>query len=173
MAVVEQTTPTKPGWHLVSFRNGDYAVVRWDQGRWSWGGLKPPSSPITGITWLGSTVQGILDLFPHLSAGFPGIVDNTIAASLDHGNLMRGQPLLIFGKLPGSKQQPGQGSEAVPVNVIPSPIDPSAGTGGHISVPSLSSIFGFLGQLSFWKGIGLVIAGGGILVFAALELRKI
>jgi hypothetical protein len=37
----------------------------------------------------------------------------------------------------------------------------------------LSGTFGFLATLGFWKGIGLVLAGVLIIVFGALELRKL
>jgi hypothetical protein len=37
---------------------------------------------------------------------------------------------------------------------------------------SLSGDFAFLGSAAFWKGIGLVLAGGLIIIFAALEFKN-
>lgn len=51
-------------------------------------------------------------------------------------------------------------------------LDTGATTAGN-AVTSLANITSVLGDLQFWKGIGLVIAGFVILVIAGLELRKL
>lgn len=63
---------------------------------------------------------------------------------------------------------PTASSGTTPVSTTPSGDVQSAGA--SITAPSLLSLFG---NLSLWKGVGLVLAGAAILVFAALELRKL
>jgi hypothetical protein len=59
-------------------------------------------------------------------------------------------------------------SSGNPVSTAPSGDVQSVGA----STPA-ASLFGFLASLGFWKGIGLVLAGVLIIVFGALELRKL
>lgn len=165
--------PTKTGWHVLTFANGSYGVVRWTGRAWDWGSLSQPNSNITSIAWVGNSVQG-LNSGPQLSSvltklynsGFAGALRNIIA-SLDHGSLGQGQPVLWTrgGNPVGSTSIAG--NEADPTNIIPSPIPPQTGNS------SLTGFLSMLTSLSFWKGIGLVLAGAGIVIFAALEFRKI
>lgn len=67
-----------------------------------------------------------------------------------------------------SNGTPTASSGKTPVSTTPSGDVQSAGP--NITAPSLLSLFG---NLSLWKGVGLVLAGAAILVFAALELRKL
>jgi hypothetical protein len=175
--------PTKTGWHLVTFLNGDYGAAQWNGSKWNWGSLTPPNSPITGFTWIGNTIQDVnsrttssgTSLFAHALAGlynngFTTAVRN-LTAALDHGNFgLQGQPVLWNkgGQAVGNTNI--SGSEATPTNIIPSPIPATA---GNSSLTGLLSAFGVFTTLGFWKGIGLVLAGAAILVFAALEFRKI
>lgn len=157
--------PTKSGWHLIGFANGDVAVVRWDNGAFQWGSITPPASPITGITYLGTQASGLYAALQPLIRSMSSVAQATVVASLDHGNLMRGQPLLVDASKPASQQSPGTGSEANPTNILPSPIPATAGTGGHIGIPSLSGIFG---DVHTWIRIGEALLGA-LLLFLGLR----
>lgn len=129
------TTPNKVGWHLVTFQNGDVAVVRWNGHDFVWGSLHAPASPITGLVWLGSSVSSF-DWANWASAvgSLPGVVSATLIGLVDHGILNNGQPVLVNnqGKLAGGTS--GQThSEAVPQNLgfgnvnIPNPLNALGG----------------------------------------------
>lgn len=55
------------------------------------------------------------------------------------------------------------GSSAIPSNIIPTP---------SLGLPT-GDILGILGNLQTWKGLGLVLAGAAILIFAAVEILKL
>lgn len=172
LAIPGQSTPTKTGWHLVGFQNGDTAIVRWNGHNWVWGSLTAPDSPVSGFTYLGSTVEDVLSSgrFSQALDGLPTKISTELISAADHGLFgLKGQPVLFDSNANPVGNSGTTGSEANPVNVIPSPIDPNVGN----SNLSLGSIFGFLGSVQFWKGIGLVLAGAGVLIFAALEFRKL
>jgi hypothetical protein len=161
----------KAGWHLLTFENGDVAVARFDpqSGEFVWGGLTAPGSPIVSVSWLGSTVT---DIASHISTWWDSAIANVpggagsqtaiaLVSSLDNGTLSQGQPVIYNTSgttVTGTTNQAG--SEATATTIIPSP---------SISTPGILTA---LGSLSFWKGIGLVLAGVLILVFAGLELRS-
>jgi hypothetical protein len=69
----------------------------------------------------------------------------------------------------GSGDPAHTGSEAVGTSLVPG----TSGIVNSLSGLSIPSPFAVFGNMSFWKGIGLVLAGALILVFAALELRKL
>lgn len=125
------TTPTKAGWHLVDFANGDVGVVQWTGSRWNWtGGLNAPASPIVGVSYLGSGITSISSGLAKLSPSMPPAVWQTILSSLDHGDLMNNKPLLVTnqgkamtgGAASASRGPTSQaGSEAVASNIVPSP----------------------------------------------------
>lgn len=105
--------------------------------------------------------------------GMPASWLAALITQLDAGAILRNPSYIEFsgkGSRPTvhSDKSTKVGSEAVPTNVLPSPIPPDVGN-SHLG--GLGSIFGFLGSLQFWKGIGLVLGGVLILIFAALELR--
>jgi hypothetical protein len=62
---------------------------------------------------------------------------------------------------PPKKDKPVQGGL---LDVVP---------GGETVKQLGGNLLGILGNLSLWKGLGLVIAGAAILIFAALEFRQI
>ena len=89
----------------------------------------------------------------------------TIIQSVDAGAIMQGGNYVAVG----TDQQPGQ--------TLPNQGQSSSGseaTSAGINLPgvNLPSLTGLFGNLSLWKGVGLVLAGVLILVFAALELKK-
>jgi hypothetical protein len=133
------SSPQKVGWHLVSFANGDTAIVRWNGSQFVWGSLHPPASQITGIDWLGSTLDfnspTFWQFFTKAISGLPGLVSATLISEADHGILgLKKQPIIVDnkGKLVGGTS-PTTGSEAVPQNVgfgnvnIPNPLDALSG----------------------------------------------
>jgi hypothetical protein len=157
---------SKAGWHLLTFENGDVAAVRYNpvNGQFVWGSLTQPTSPIVSVSWLGANVS---DIATHISTWWdaamktvPGGSQTAIAliASLDNGSLMQGQPVLYSTSgdtVTGTTNVPG--SEA---------------TSAGINIPGVSSIFGVFASMGFWKGLGLILAGVLIIVFAALELKR-
>lgn len=104
----------------------------------------------------------------------------TVIQSIDVGAIEQGKGFVEVPRfqqpgetLPSMGQAPSS-SSAVPTNILPSPIPPSVGNQGGGVLGSLGSIFSGLavfGDLGFWKGIGLVLAGAGLLIFAALEIK--
>jgi hypothetical protein len=158
--------PSKSGWHLLQFIDGTVAVVRYDNGAWQWGSQVAPTSNVLSMNWVGGNVTQLSEDLPKFA---DSIVQNssfdtwsTLLSSIDHGFLSLGQPIVVdaAGKVPSSGNSPTsqQGSEAVPSGV---------------NIPGVSSIFSVFASLGFWKGIGLVLAGVLIIVFGALELRKL
>jgi hypothetical protein len=99
----------------------------------------------------------------------PGKLWVTLIGQLDAGAVLHDPSFVEVGPTAGSTGQvpvksdapTGIGSEAVSSPIIPSP-----NIGGV-------SIVGVLGNLDFWKGIGLVLAGAAILIIAGLELRSL
>lgn len=162
--------PSLTGWHLLTFQNGDTAVARWNGSNFVWGSLTAPASPITGITYLGKTISDVtsgnsIGLGAAL-AGLPSQLSTAITTAFDAGNLgTKGQPALWNSAGQPLGNTSVINSEAVPVNVIPSPIPPTAGN----SNLGVSNPFALFTSSSFWKGIGLVLAGAVILIFAAIE----
>lgn len=168
-----QPTATKQGWHLVTFQNGATAVVRWNGRNWVWGSLPAPPSPVIGVTYLGSNIQDVVahgTRFSNAIAGLPSKVSTELISALDHGALgLKGQPVLFDSKGdPVGPQSKWTGSEAVPVNVIPSPIDPNVGNQGHLSVPNPLDFLSFLGDISFWIRLMEAIVGA-VLIFIGLR----
>lgn len=159
------------GWHLVTFANGAIAALRWNSAtnEWVWGSQTAPDSDITGVYWLGATIDAIgsdtATLWQALNHVSPAAA-LAVVASLDNGTLSLGQPVLWqtdkTGAVTGTSNVPG--NEANPTNIVPSPT---------ISTPSIFSSLAVFGTLAFWKGIGLVLAGVLVLVFAGLELRRL
>jgi hypothetical protein len=158
--------PRLAGWHLVTFENGTVALVRWANGKWAWGSTKhPATSTIVSYSYLGGrTINDVLNHagdWEHALSSLPPKQQLKLIELIDHGVTgLKGQPAVV--STTGSTGQSVGGSEAVSANVIPSP---------SISNP-LGSIFGIFTTLAFWKGIGLVLAGAAVIVFAALEFRK-
>ncbi len=104
----------------------------------------------------------------------------SLIAELDSGAALNGAKRFLYvgpSSTPGGKGANGVssdaptkiGSEAVGTSVIPG----TTGIVNALSNISAGSFLGVLANLGFWKGIGLVLAGVLILVFAALELRKL
>lgn len=167
---------SKVGWHLISYANGDAAVVRWTGSNWAWGSLAAPLSAVDSVTYLGASIADFTQTTAGIGrwtsalANLPGQLDAALTAEIDSGVLgLQGQPVLLDSSgRPAGGSDGAIGSEADPVNIIPSPIPATAGN-SHLSVPSLTSLFG---NLSLWKGVGLVLAGAGLLIFAAMQLKN-
>ncbi len=167
---------SKAGWHLLTFENGDVAAVQYNpvSGQFVWGSLTQPTSPIVSVSWLGANVS---DIATHISTWWdaamknvPGGQETAIAliASLDNGSLMQGQPVL-YSTAPGAptSTNPSGGTVTGTTNV-----PGSEATSAGINIPGVSSIFGVFASMGFWKGLGLILAGVLIVVFAALELKR-
>lgn len=153
--VGERPGGNQQGWYGLNFANGLAALVYWDGKSWQWGSLKrPPSNLPYTVTFLGSDRQKLFGYGPAIKrfttwlGQVAGAKQNaTLISEIDHGVFgLKGQPVAILpnGKLTW-KTSPWTGSEANPVNVIPSPIPPSAGN-SHLSNP-LSGLLGDFGGL--------------------------
>jgi len=173
----------KAGWHLLTFLDGEVAAVRYNpvNGKFVWGSLTQPTSPIVSVSWLGSNVN---DIATHISTwwdaamktvpGGPG--SQTVVAliaSLDNGSLSQGQPVLYTtsgAAVTGTTNVPG--SEATVTSVVPGIPNSNPLTSAVSGAASAFSSLAVFGSLQFWKGIGLVLAGVLVLVFGGLELRR-
>lgn len=148
-------------WYAYKTSSGDYGLAK--------GGFVPHDAIRSVVAGTGATLGALASNFPtEISAalkelGVPGKLWTQLIAQLDVGAVLRNPNFVQVGpKGPSSDKSTSIGSSAVPSNILPSP-----------SIPSPSSILGVLGDLAFWKGIGLVLAGVGILVIAALEIKKL
>lgn len=160
--------PTKTGWHLVTFKNGDAALVRWTGKHWAWGSVKHPRvSTITGFSYLAphytdlSSAKGSAELqnaIRHLpakqAAELAGLIDIGVTGQ-------KGQPSLVHKTGQTSKASFAPGGDATAINQIPSPISPNA------SLPSLGSLGGVAVRVLEAVGavlllvIGLRVLAGG------------
>lgn len=167
------TPPTLHGWHLVQFFNGDVALVRWTGTHWAWGSLKHPSpSTIMSYTYLGPNIHDVgnnVTRFDNALKGLPARQAGELMALMDVGVTgQKGQPALVKPSGRTSKGALATGGDAVPMGLG---TDTSTSQQVNKLTGGLLSGFSFLTSLSFWKGIGLVLAGAAILVFAALEFK--
>lgn len=163
------TPPRLHGWHLVQFFNGDVALVRWANGRWHWGSVKhPPANTIMSYKYLGPNIQDIGNNPTRLDnalRGLPARQAGELMALFDIGKTgQQGQPGLVTPTGKTNKGATNTGGDAQPMGLGPNESTKQQVTG-------LLSPFSFITSLSFWKGIGLVLAGAAILVFAALEFK--
>lgn len=97
----------------------------------------------------------------------PGKLWVTLIGQLDAGAVLHNPAFVEVGpKADASGQVPvtSDAPTAIGSEAVSSPIIPEPTIGGV-------KILGVLGNLDFWKGIGLVLAGAAILIIAALELR--
>jgi hypothetical protein len=176
--------PTKPGWHLVTFKNGAVAVLRWSGQAWVWGSLTAPNSPITGFTYLGSTISAIGNnpkWWDAALAKVPAQIAIDLTSQLDHGILMQGEPVLFTVNKPTASGKPtpdagagpgitaqgnsGQtGSEAIPAPIIPTPSVPAISDVGNV----LAAIWSAITNPSMWLRVGEAL-GGVVLIFMALK----
>jgi hypothetical protein len=167
------TAPQKIGWHVVSFANGDTAVVRWNGSQFVWGSLHPPASPITGIDWLGTTLDLNSTTFwqnwTKAISGLPGVVSATLMSEIDHGILgLQKQPIIINnqGKVTGGTSGK-TGSEAVPQNIlgtnvnIPNPLDAISGLFGNFAQLLLRVLEALVGVALIFLGLQALTGTGG------------
>lgn len=156
-------TPTRKGWHLVTFSNGSAALVRWTGSRWAWGSVKhPKASTIVGWWFIGATKNDVLATSGRFDqaiadAGLSAKTAAELFAEMDVGVTgLKGQPSLVTGS--GKSETSVSGSEAVSAPIIPTP---------SISGLSIGSLFTNVG---LWEGIGLCIGGGVLFILAARQL---
>jgi hypothetical protein len=157
----------------VVFSNGAVAVVRWNGGPsgtgWEWGSLHPPGSVQMAI-WLAPTFEDLTNL-----------TGPEIARIRSQANLSIGQYRTLIHLFDASNNvQPGTPQYGHPV-LIPSGIKPGQSAPGFksgseaknagISLPGIhiSDPFGAFGNVEFWEGLGLCLAG---LIFIILGLRN-
>ena len=169
---------SKAGWHLLTFENGDVAAVRYNpvNGQFVWGSLTQPTSPIVSVSWLGANVS---DIATHISTWWDAAMKTVpggqgsqtaiaLIASLDNGSLMQGHPVL-YSTAPGAPTSTNTSGDTVTGTTN---VPGSEATSAGINIPGVSSIFGVFASVGFWKGLGLILAGVLIIVFAALELKR-
>lgn len=173
-----EVNPSQDGWHLLTFTNGDTAIVQFENGNWKWGNVSAPAADVTSLTFLGTTYDDIASNWAGWGKAMKAVtanisnsaqVERSLIAEVDHGQTVLGHPVLINGSaIPagGTSSQTGgaSGGDATPV-------DP--GTPAEPTLPSIGSLFGVFANQDFWKGIGLSIAGALILIFAGLEFYKL
>lgn len=157
----------------MEFLNGDVALVRWTGKHWAWGSLRhPKADTIVSYFYLGPNIHDVGNnptRFDNALKGLPAKQAGELMALMDVGVTgQKGQPALITRTGKGNKGAFATGGDAVPMGL-------GANTSTSQQVNKLTggllSGFSFLTSLSFWKGIGLVLAGAAILVFAALEFK--
>lgn len=168
---IPATIPTSvvPGWYALKFDNGTVGLQKIQSSKalpsnvierkyigtysLSFPDLVNPKkvllSPVAAITQLGATAKQRVSLIAQLDAGA--------------GQDAETQWLYIG---PGSKPQ------------ITSNVDTSLRgdvTDVSISLPKvhLPEAWKLFTSMAFWKGLGLVLAGAGILIFAAVEISKL
>ena len=170
-APTSAVNPGQSGWRLLHFVDGSVGVAQYRQGHgWDWGTLGEPAQNVTSYQWLGTTIASIgkspgtfTNAISHLSKN----VQAALIGALDSGGLKNGQPVMYSHNGVPASGVPAKSGDVLAVS--PSLPDP-APTG--ISLPSVGSIFGVFTSLGFWKGIGLVLAGAAIIVFAAIEFKN-
>jgi hypothetical protein len=175
--------PQKDGWHFLTFQDGSLAIVNFENGVFKWGNVKEPSSQIVGSTYLGSTIDDITSSVgtanSQWSKALQGLPSKTVAlliGQLDTGQLEQGHPVVVdpsgtdLGG--GTAQQAGGAIHSGAQETTGIPGANAAGSAVSKAVGSLTSPFGLFTSSGFWKGIGLVLAGGLILIFAALEFYR-
>lgn len=154
-------------WYAYATPAGHYGLAR--------GSAMPAAS--AGYRWSqigpASSLADLVAKFPgqlwsHLRAlGMPASYDPALIAQLDAGSVLHGSGTNYVEIGVDKQGQPSPhantgttiGSEAVDAGI-------------NVPTPKLPNIFGVFATLGFWKGIGLVLAGAAIIVFAALEFRK-
>ena len=163
VATIPGNTASIPanGWWAVQSSNGAIGVQK---------GAKPPTNSIKAV-YVGAA-DTLSSLVEHFSTGLAGAIgdiggsasqQSTLVGELDNGASIGGAKSWLFvgpNNSASSDAPVTSNSEAVAANVIPSP-----------SLPSVS-ILGVLGNISLWKGLGLVIAGFAILIFAGIEFKN-
>ena len=133
-------------------------------------GVKSAPFPGTYATLQGTTISETL-----AKVGATAAQSNPVMQALDDAE-MQANGLLVAISPTGNENQPGQASTiagAAPTQSAGGDVQGVGVTAQSVGLPSVGSIFGFLATLGFWKGIGLVLAGVLIIIFAALELRKL
>lgn len=167
-----------PGWWVVRDTNGAVGLQA----------AKPAGNALKSV-FIGSA-DTLNELVTNFSTAISNAIGSigatpkqqaTLIAELDSGAAINGAKRWLYvgnatpsggtpGQLPVTSDAPTKiGSEAVGTSVIPG----TTGIVNAISNISPPNILGVLGNLGLWKGIGLVLAGVLILVFAGLELRKL
>lgn len=181
-ATAPNSSPVSPthgsGVYLVVFADGTVGVVRWNGGPdgtgWEWGSLHPPGD-VQAAFWLGPTFQDLSNLSGAFIKSLENKANLTIgqyrtlvhffdsSQNTQQGTPNYGHPILIPSGIKPGQNAPGfkKSGDATPTNIVP-----------NLSLPSLPNIFGVFATLDFWKGLGLVLAGAAIIVFAALEFKK-
>lgn len=168
-------------WYAYNTNDGSYGIAR---------STAVPGNAVNGI-FIGEA-KNLIDLATHdagkisdalRNMGTPAKLQSALIAQLDTGAILHNPSFIQAGK-PAKGDTSGQpsvtsdkptaiGSSAVPVNVVPSPIDPSVGNSNLLSsLSGISSFFSLIGSLQFWKGIGLVLAGALILIFAGVMVVR-
>lgn len=155
-------------WWAVKTSNGAIGLQK---------GAAPPSNSV-GAEWVGAadTLSELVTKHSTSVAAdirFIGGDAKQVASlitQLDAGSILNGSKSYVYVGSKADKYSVSSdvstkvGSEAVGTSLIPG----TSGIVNSLSNISLSSLFG---SMSFWKGIGLVLAGAAVLIFAALQLK--
>lgn len=160
------TSSLRDGWHLVKYVNGDVALVLAKNGEYQWGSTGAPNSQVITSTFLGAGKEAVAAndaTWERALMGLPLHVVNALVAIIsENGKSWSQGDATVLDKagtaINGSDST--LGGSATPAGVNPP------------SLPGISNPLSFFTSSNFWKGIGLSIAGGLILIFAALEFLK-
>jgi hypothetical protein len=183
------------GWYVLSFIDGAIALVYLKNHVWQWEGGPPTGNGEFSAKYIGAlSTDPTADMQAGLqtssvprwfidrmnaairAAGATGKQQATYMSLIDHG-IGTSAVIAPNGSVTAGATKTGSG--AIPAsslsgasNATRTAITSAANTvSGAFS--GAFSFLGFLGSLSFWKGLGLIIGGAAILVFAALEFRKL
>jgi hypothetical protein len=155
--------------------DGSVAVAQYNRDTgWNWGTIGEPAQDVVSYTFLGKSISAIESNANRFSSIVSKLgstkLTNALIGALDSGGLNSGQPVMYSANGTASSGTAPPGSDVTPVNNVANALGNAA---GNISLPSVGGIFGVFASLGFWKGIGLVLAGAAILVFAAIEFKNI
>lgn len=170
--ISSQWTPTHSGYQMVRYVDGSVALVAYDVEKgWEWGNTTPPSSQVIDVQNLGEHPFSDPKAWAAALAGLPDQVKLAFTRIASEGGIQNAQGAILVKYNTGTKQATITSSNkdaTVGQDTQNAGATPGSVTGGlHIGDP-----LSFFTSSEFWKGLGLIIAGGLILIFAALEFLK-
>lgn len=163
------------GTYMVSCTSGAIAIIGFDGTNWMWGSLTPCT--VTNYRHLGTNIINVSVATVMAAArallATPKQLLTLQKDFLDH-IAPSGNPAMILPD--GTAKNVPFSSTAQPttapfLNSAANALS-SIGSGLAGAVGAIVNVIKALFSGALWKGIGLIVAGGLLLVFAALELKK-
>lgn len=157
------------GWYFLKFFDGSVALVYLKDHAWQWTKGHAPAGHGEITPYYLGTSQDIETNPNHLNGLLKTLANakqrTVIIAAIDSRKGLS-QFVTQAGKASGTSP----GSEVSGGGLL-NPNPP-----GHLtppSLPSLASILGFLGSGSFWAGLGMCLAGAGLVAFGVFQLAGV